>query len=58
MVKPLPVSPKASSALKASSRFMVSILASAINAPYNLRLISQLSWALDFLSYKMTLLDF
>lgn len=49
---------KAVSSLKASSRFMVSISASAINKPYNLRLISRLSWALGFLSYKMTLLNF
>lgn len=53
MVKPLHVSPKESSSLKASSRFMVSIPASSINKPCNLRLISQLSWALiSFLGYK------
>lgn len=58
MIKPLHVSPKESSSLKVSSRFMVSIPASAINKPYNLRQIGQLSWASGVLSCKLTLLNF
>ena len=37
---------------------MVSIPASDINKPYNLRQISQLSWALGFLCYKNDFIDF
>lgn len=51
MVKSIHVNPKESSALKvwSSSGLNDSIPASAINKPYNLRQISQLSWAIDFL---------
>jgi hypothetical protein len=52
MLKILHVSSKESSSLKALSRLMVSIPASAINKPYNLRQISQLSWALAFSAIK------
>lgn len=52
MVKILCVGPKESSSLKASSRLMVSIPASTINKPYNLRQISQFSWALAFSAIK------
>lgn len=37
---------------------MVSIPAPDINKPYNLRQISQLSWALGFLGYENDVLGF
>ena len=49
---------KAGSSLKASARLMVSIPASDINKPYNLRQISQLSWVLGFLGYKNDFIEF
>ena len=58
MVKSLHVSHKESSSLKASSRLMVSIPPPDINKPYNLRQISQLSWALGFLGYENDVIEF